>query len=479
MWVKAWLIVKSQEKTSEAKAIFGDKINITSEGKRHLGAVIGSKVFKNEYCQDITGKWINEIEKLTKIAETQPHAAYIAFTKGYRSKFTYYMRTIPSFEDYVELVDEIILDSFLPTLFGKKEQFPNYMKDLFSLTPNQGGLGIPSLKKTSTSQYNASSLLTKPHVDLIMEQKLTNDPETKQKTDKLMSQNRTSRNKIKKEEVVKVDANLPTDLLTIVKQSRDKGASSWLNALPLVDQKLDLNKEEFRDSISLRYNIPLKGLPSFCACGEKFNVNHALSCKKGGFVSERHDGIRDLLTSLINKVCNNVQTEPHLLPITNETFRLKTANKSSEARLDIKASSFWSRGVTAFFDVRVSHVNSETNKNKETKKIFKEQENEKKRSYLQRVLEVEHGSFTPLVFGTNGGMGDECSLFLKTLAEKLAKKQGESYQNVMSWIRTRLSFEILRSVHLCIRGSRVPFNTKNRFEVDDDFTLNVHSADIF
>ena len=135
--------------------------------------------------------------------------------------------------------------------------------------------------------------------------------------------------------------------------------------------------------------------------------------------------------------------------------------------------------MTAFFDVRVSHVNSETNKNKETKKIFKEQENEKKRSYLQRVLEVEHGSFTPLVFGTNGSMGDECSLFLKTLAEKLAKKQGESYQNVMSWIRTRLSFEILRSVHLCIRGSRVPFNTKNRFEVDDDFTLNVHSADIF
>ena len=296
---KSWLIVKSQEKNTEAKAIFGDKINITSEGKRHLRAVIGSKVFKNEYCQDITGKWINEIEKLTKIAETQPHAAYIAFTKGYRSKFTYYMRTIPSFEDYVELVDEIILDSFLPTLFGKKEKFPNYMKDLFSLTPNQGGLGIPSLKKTSTSQYNASSLLTKPHVDLIMEQKLTNDPETKQKTDKLMSQNRTSRNKIKKEEVVKVDANLPTDLLTIVKQSRDKGASSWLNALPLVDQKLDLNKEEFRDSISLRYNIPLKGLPSFCACGEKFNVNHALSCKKGGFVSERHDGITMSRPSLI------------------------------------------------------------------------------------------------------------------------------------------------------------------------------------
>ena len=29
----------------------------------------------------------------------------------------------------------------------------------------------------------------------------------------------------------------------------------------------------------------------------------------------------------------------------------------------------------------------------------------KKREYNERILEVENGSFTPLVFGTNGGMG--------------------------------------------------------------------------
>ena len=37
-----------------------------------------------------------------------------------------------------------------------------------------------------------------------------------------------------------------------------------------------------------------------------------------------------------------------------------------------------------------------------------EHENAKKREYNEQVLEVEHGSFTPLVFGMNGGMGDEC-----------------------------------------------------------------------
>ena len=54
---------------------------------------------------------------------------------------------------------------------------------------------------------------------------------------------------------------------------------------------------------------------------------------------------------------------------------------SPEARLDMKAGGFWSRGVTAFFDVRVTHVNSKCNQGKATSTIFKEQEEEKKRKY--------------------------------------------------------------------------------------------------
>ena len=73
------------------------------------------------------------------------------------------------------------------------------------------------------------------------------------------------------------DNQLPSDLLRSVNQSRDKGASSWLTAVPLVDQGLVLNKQEFRDSLRLRYNMPLSDLPSKCVCGEKYTVCHALS----------------------------------------------------------------------------------------------------------------------------------------------------------------------------------------------------------
>lgn len=88
------------------------------------------------------------------------------------------------------------------------------------------------------------------------------------------------------------DAYLDPELLRLTQQARDKGASSWLNAIPLKDQGLASNKQEFRDSLRLRYNLPLQDIPSTRACGEPFNVSHALSCKKGGFVAHRHDGVR-------------------------------------------------------------------------------------------------------------------------------------------------------------------------------------------
>ena len=119
----------------------------------------------------------------------------------------------------------------------------------------------------------------------------------------------------------------------------------------------------------------------------------------------------------------------------------------------MKAGGFWLRGVTAFFDVRVTYVNSKSNQGKPTADIFKEQENEKERKYQQRVLDVEMGSFTPLVFGTNGGMGGEWQMFLRQLEENLAKKNDENYASVITWLRARLSFEILRSIHVSVRGT--------------------------
>ena len=57
--------------------------------------------------------------------------------------------------------------------------------------------------------------------------------------------------------------------------------------------------------------------------------------------------VQDLTASLLTEVCHNVVTEPSLQPVTSETFSLASVNTTNDARLDIKAKGFWSRGQDA------------------------------------------------------------------------------------------------------------------------------------
>ena len=103
-----------------------------------------------------------------------------------------------------------------------------------------------------------------------------------------------------------------------VDEAREKEASSWLSARPSEEHGFSLNKSEFRDALAFRYNKQLKNLPSQCPCGQKFDVTHALNCKRGGFVSIRHNDIRDFEAALQRKVCNDVEIEPVLTTVENE-----------------------------------------------------------------------------------------------------------------------------------------------------------------
>ena len=104
----------------------------------------------------------------------------------------------------------------------------------------------------------------------------------------------------------------------------------------------------------LRYNWPFPNVPSTCACGAPFSISHELSCPKGGFVFHRHNDLRDITAKALSEVCHDVQVEPPLQALNGETPSLRSSITSDEARLDVRARSFWNEGQDAVFDMRIS-----------------------------------------------------------------------------------------------------------------------------
>ena len=172
--------------------------------------------------------------------------------------------------------------------------------------------------------------------------------------------------------------------------------------------------------------------------------------------------------------CVNVSHEPRLQALTGERFP-KTANIDAEARVDIKAQGFWENsGQVAFFNVGVFHPNASTYQSSQLSSLYRLHETKKKAEYGRRICEVEYGSFTPLVFSTGGGTAAETTVFFRRLASLLSEKRNESYSAVMCWIRCVISFSLLRSALLCLRGSR---STRRSFCPEaDNITLVVSES---
>ena len=87
-------------------------------------------------------------------------------------------------------------------------------------------------------------------------------------------------------------------------------------------------------------------------------------------------------------------------------------------------------------------------------KVYEKNEKEKMKAYGDRILQVEKGSFVPLVYTTSGGMGPQCETTHKRLAELVAHRRNEKYGDVISHMRTRLRFSLLKSILVAVRGAR-------------------------
>ena len=93
---KTILIVKPEYESKSVEVFNNTNIKVASSGQRHLDAVIGSELYRKEYIEERVSKWRDELLLLSKIAEIQPQAAYSAYMHGFKSKFNFFNRTIPT-----------------------------------------------------------------------------------------------------------------------------------------------------------------------------------------------------------------------------------------------------------------------------------------------------------------------------------------------------------------------------------------------
>eukprot|EP00111_Clytia_hemisphaerica_P005299 TCONS_00015316-protein len=190
-------------------------------------------------------------------------------------------------ENYLTPIETIVRHQLIPAITGG-EIVNDLERDLLSLPPKLGGLGLKNVCEIAPIEHENSRQFTKHLQNQILNLQPPNDNETKTKA--AIKTEKTRRNQDKHD---RIRAEMTDDQERIHEANCYTGASNWLTNLPIRDQGYDLNKEQFHDALRIRYDWSIPRLPSECVCGNRFDISHALSCKKGGYVTLRHNEVRD------------------------------------------------------------------------------------------------------------------------------------------------------------------------------------------
>ena len=452
--VKPGLVEKAQQIFQSTGVL------IVAEGTRYLGSAIGEHQFGHLYLQQKVADWVEELDHLAEMASTEPQAAYAALSHGLRGRWNYILRTLRADPDDLVQMDSVLTKWVLHAITGH-HTFVEDEISLLQLPARLGGIGFPSIKDIAVQEFDASKRITSAQVSEICLQQghIPRDgpilpcstlDSAASKTRRAIA-NERRKAATDKHRALLSESNCSQRHLELLSA---RGASAWLTVLPLKEHGFQLSKQEFWDALALRYNWQLSSIPVTCVCGKPFTADHAMVCAFGGFPTVRHNEVRDLTAELLTEVCHSVAVEPTLLPLSGEAFTGLSTNTSENARADVRAAGFWTRGEDSYFDVKVFHADAPSYKSKLPTSLFELHERRKRLEYEERIVNVDRGSFTPLVFTTTGAAGPMAERFLQRLAGKLTEKDGSKYSVTMAWLRCRLSFALLRGAILCVRGSR-------------------------
>ena len=249
----------------QATNIFGSSgVNITSSGQKHLGAALGSTEFVKKFVKKKVAEWCEEVICLSTIAKRERQAAYAAFVHGVIHRWNYILRTIPNISELLTPLEEAIRYQLIPAITGRST-VSDTEQDVLALPCLLGGMGLINPVKSSMLQYECSDLITAPLVELITTNADFSQDTRDEMTQAKLEMKKKRRNQLN-DDAARIHSELNAPLKRSVDLAKDKGASSWLPALPLENQGFSLYRSAFRDALALQYNWLPDRMPNKCAC---------------------------------------------------------------------------------------------------------------------------------------------------------------------------------------------------------------------
>ena len=132
----------------------------------------------------------------------------------------------------------------------------------------------------------------------------------------------------------------------LLQSSIEPTAYNWLTTIQLMEHDFHHNKATFSDSVHIYYDMPLNYLLSRCVCGQIFNAESALSCKKGGFITFRRYELQQNSYQNFVTMCNQK-------PFAGDIYHYNTSNTKEDVRVDVSARGFGVRRQLTFSDIKV------------------------------------------------------------------------------------------------------------------------------
>ncbi|KAL7474735.1 hypothetical protein ACHAW6_000694 [Cyclotella cf. meneghiniana] len=447
---KCWVICPLSSEV-RARQVFDNASLPVSycRGRRYVSEFVGSRTTRDEWLSPMIQKWVTGIKRLAAIATRFPHSSYTSLVSCLSAEWQYICRMVPDVGPRLMPVEQALRTKFLPEITGFTDPINDELRTLLGNRVKTGGLTIRDPTVTAASLYSTSVKAT----DMLAGTLIRNEPININAHRNCVGAAGAAHRKTRRDGKAAFHATLMERSPPKVKKwmERAANAGAWLSTIPDRFSGTELTKEEWFDNIAIQYGNRSANLPDQCdGCGASLMLEHGLSCKKGGLVGIHHDNVCDEWAHLcsIALTDSRIVIKPAIFygnrmraSATNAANAAVNATAATtrattlgdEARGDVLAHSFWSRGRGTVFDIRICDTDSQSYGATSSTKILERHTREKKDKYEEACLE-RRWDFTPLVYSVDGMASKDACNTKWRVAWLLAQKWKCTYLDIANFI---------------------------------------------